>query len=101
MSGSTDGQACGLSGKNVFVNKMLSGSSTSYENVYTNDGTANLTWSGGEPPDPIAVQNPNFSNPIIADNSFQYLGSAASVDSSTVPGWLFYGGVLLNNSTAW
>ena len=101
MSGSTDGQSCGLSGKNVYVNQMVSDITSTYDNSYIDNGSANLTWSGGEPPDPVVVQNPNFSSPTIADNSFQYLGSAASVDSSTVPGWLFYGGVLLNNSTAW
>jgi len=101
MSGSTDGQACGLSGKNVYVNQMVSDTTVTYDNSYIDNGSANLTWTGGEPPDPVVVQNPNFSSPTIADNSFQYLGSAASVDSSTVPGWLFYGGVLLNNSTAW
>jgi len=101
MSGSTDGQACGLSGKNVYVNQIVSDTTVTYDNSYIDNGSANLTWSGGAPPDPVVVQNPNFSSPTIADNSYQYLGSAASVDSSTVPGWLFYGGVLLNNSTAW
>lgn len=42
------------------------------------------------------IQNGNFSNPSITENSFKYISG-----DSEVPNWNFNGGALINNSEAW
>ena len=54
--------------------------------VYDNEGSI---------PSAASLQNGNFTQPQIANNSYQYISS-----NSTVPGWNFYA-VLINNSAAW
>ena len=93
------GQSCGNEGSNVFVNTMVGTNvSSNFEGCFNdNPETPAMTFLGGGPP-PAAnvIQNSNFSYPSISSNSYQYITS-----STTVPGWNFNNGVLLNNSGAW
>ena len=93
----TNYQKLGNEGKNVFVNEMISSDvTTSYVGVYGNNTAAPLTFIGGSPPVTTSLQNGNFDTPSIAANSYEYLN-----DSTTVPGWTFTNGVLMNTSGAW
>ena len=83
----TAGQSCGNEGKNVFVDKMINNPTVSYIGCYADNE--------GSIPSAASLQNGNFTQPQIANNSYQYISS-----NSTVPGWNFYA-VLINNSAAW
>ena len=96
------GQSVGNEGSNVFVNEFLpSDINPSYMGCYAdNSSNNNVTFIGGSPP-PLniaQIQNGNFSQPVLANNSFRYL-----TNSTEVPGWYFVGpqSALLNNSDAW
>ena len=61
-----------------------------------NSSNNNMEFVGGSPPPPSgSLQNGNFNQPQIANNSYQYISS-----NTTIPGWNF-NAVLINNSTAW
>ena len=93
-SGMTLGESCGNQGMNVYVDKIISNTTASYDGCYVNNST---TFIGGAPPvQETFITNGNFSQPQIANNSYQYL----YWDITTVPGWNF-ACVILNNSTAW
>ena len=91
------GQSCGSEGKNIFVNTLINEPKPTYKGCYADNPTNHLmTFIGGEPPLPSGnLQNGDFSQPQIANNSYQYISSG-----STVPGWNFIA-VLINNSSAW
>jgi hypothetical protein len=57
-----------------------------------------MTFIGGSPPPTsVSIQNGNFSQPTIQnDSSTDGIRSA-----STVPGWNFVGACVINNSSAW
>jgi hypothetical protein len=93
------GQSFGNEGSNVFVNQLLpQGTSPSYIGCYaTSPNNDNMTFIGGAPPSTdVSIQNGTFSQPVLTNNSYQYVNS-----SSQVPGWVFSNAVLLNNSKAW
>ena len=96
------GQSCGYEGNNVYVDKMLPPDIVpKYLNVYGTRGNPNIKFIGGAPVEPPpsfnGIQNGNFAEPRINDNSFKYINS-----ESMVPNWGFKdGAVLLNNSKAW
>jgi hypothetical protein len=93
------GQSFGSEGANVFVNQLLPQNiKPSYMGCYaTSPNNDNMTFIGGAPPPTdVSITNGNFSQPIIANNTFQYINS-----TSQVPGWVFRGPALLNNSSAW
>jgi hypothetical protein len=88
------GETCGNEGVNVYVDRLITDSEAKYNGCYVNNST---TFIGGAPP--VAetfITNGNFSQPQIANNSYQYL----TWDITTVPGWNF-NCVILNSSTAW
>ncbi len=92
------GQSFGNEGSNVFVNELLpQGTKASYMGCYaTSSNNDNMTFIGGAPPSTdVSIQNGIFSQPVINNNTYQYL------TGSTVPGWYFSNAVLLNNSSAW
>lgn len=93
----TKAQSCGNEGKNVFVNKMINNPTVTFNSCSADNPTSPLmTFIGGAPPPPSAsLQNGNFEQPQIANNSYQYISSL-----SQVPGWNFFA-VLINNSAAW
>ena len=89
-------QRLGNEGTNVFVNSLISNPSISYTGCYADNATTPLmTFMGGSPPPPSLIQNGNFEQPTISNNTYQYINS-----SSQVPGWEF-NAVLINNSSAW
>ena len=93
------GQSFGNEGSNVFVNQLLpQGTPASYMGCYAaSPNNDNMTFIGGAPPSTdVSIQNGNFSQSQIPNNSYKYL----AWDTTTVPGWNF-DCVLLNNSTAW
>ena len=91
------GQSCGNEGNSVYVNQLISNSKTKYIGCYQDSQTTpTMTFIGDSPPPPTNLQNGNFSQPQIANNSYQYL----SWNNTFVPGWNF-NCALVNNSTAW
>lgn len=95
-----EGQSLGNEGSNVFVNEFLPlDAKPSYLGCYS--GTSNndnMTFIGGSPA-PLSgpqIQNGTFAQPVLKNNTFQYITS-----SSQVPGWYFGGACLINNSSAW
>jgi hypothetical protein len=98
-----EGQACGNEGNNIYVNKLIPKHvKTNYLGVYDTNNNPAFEFIGGEPAEPPpsfnGIQNGNFENPKIKDNSYEYINSA-----TRVPGWEFKdnGAVLINNSAAW
>jgi len=93
----TTGQSCGNEGVNVFVDKMINNPTITFNSCSVDNPTSPLmTFIGGAPPPPSAsLQNGNFEQPQIANNSYQYIDSF-----TTVPGW-YFSAVLINNSSAW
>ena len=95
----TMSQSFGNEGSNVFVNQLLpEGTKASYMGCYaTSQNNDNMKFIGGSPPAiDVSIQNGNFSQSQIPNNTYKYL----SWDVTTVPGWNF-SCVLLNNSKAW
>ena len=93
------GQNLGNEGSNVYVNQFLpKGTTAKYMGCYkTSSKNDNMTFIGGAPPSlDVSITNGTFSQPVLSNNSFQYITS-----SSTVPGWYFGGAALLNNSSSW
>jgi hypothetical protein len=99
-------QRVGFEGSNVFVDNYVNDSVTAtYQGCYADNTSSPLmTFIGDAPPQPSAIQNGNFENPSIANNSYQYAqqdaGSSNNQNSVKVPGWDFRA-VLVNNSAAW
>lgn len=92
------GQSLGNEGSNVFVNQLLpEGTTASYMGCYaTSPNNDNMKFIGEAPPSiDVSIQNGSFNQPVITNNSYQYL------TGSSVPGWYFNNAVLLNNSSAW
>ena len=93
------GQSFGSEGSNVYVNQLLpQNTQPSYMGCYAaSPNNDNMTFIGGAPPSAdVSIQNGNFSQSQLSNNSYKYL----SWDATTVPGWIF-NCVLVNNSTAW
>ena len=88
-------QTIGNEGANVFVDTYLSDSVVSdakYQGCYADNVNSPLmSFIGGAPPQPSVLQNGNFENPQIANDSYQRV---------SVPGWSFNGD-LMKNSNAW
>lgn len=90
-------QSCGNEGNNVYVKSLVNNSTAKYKGCYADDSSSHtMTFLGGSPPLPSSIQNGNFSESVIANNSYKYL----VWDTTTVPGWNF-NCVLANNSSAW
>jgi hypothetical protein len=92
------GQSCGNEGKNIFVNTLMSHPDVKYIGCYADDENNHLMkFIGGQPVSTsyVSLQNGNFDQPQIANNSYKYINSG-----TTVPGWSF-NAVLINNSSAW
>jgi hypothetical protein len=93
------GQSVGNEGSNVYVNTMISNPVTSYQGCYADNAAPppTMTFIGGAPPptSTVSIVNGNFTEPSIANNTYQYIS-----DGSTVPGWWF-DAVIINNSSAW
>jgi len=92
-------ESCGSEGANVYVSEMITNPGTpAYQGTFADNPISRLmSFIGGAPPPPTgSIQNGNFAQPQIANDSYQYISS-----SSTVPGWIFNPAVLINNSAAW
>lgn len=93
------GQTLGNEGSNVYVNAFLSEDvNASYMGCYAvGQNNDTMSFLGDKPPSTdVSIKNGNFNQPIISNNSHQYITS-----SSQVPGWEFASAALLNNSKAW
>jgi hypothetical protein len=90
------GQQCGYEGQNVYVNQIVTNPTTTYKGCYQDNTSAPLmTFIGGSPPPPTAIQNGNFSQPQISNNSYKgYWGN------NDIPGW-YFNAWLVNTSTDW
>ena len=92
-------ESCGHEGSNVFVNKMMSSRPTpTYVGCYQeNEQNPAMTIIGGKKifSKTNIIVNSKFSQPAIANNSYQYINS-----ESRVPGWWF-NACLINNSNDW
>jgi len=94
-----EGQSFGNEGSNVFVNQLLpKGTTASYMGCYASSpNNDNMTFIGGSPASTdVSIQNGNFSEPVLVNNSYKCITS-----SSEVPGWYFNGACLINNSKSW
>ena len=83
---------------NLRFSSIISKDATSsYQGCYQDGSPSNMTFIGGSPPVQInaSIVNGNFSQPVMANNTFQYITS-----TSTVPNWDF-NAALANNSDAW
>ena len=96
----TYGQSCGNEGENVYVSLPID-MSANYVGTYIANATTPMTFIGGAPGTIIVIQNPNFTYPVLSNNSYNYYGSASSTDSKSIPGWMSNGGAIINNSSAW
>ena len=92
----TSGQQCGYEGQNIYVNQIITNPTTKYVGCYKDNTSEPLmTFIGGSPPPPTSIQNGNFSQPQIANNSYTgYWGN------NDIPSW-YFNAWLVNTSTAW
>ena len=75
------GQSLGSEGSNIFVNKLMNNSTSTYKDCYADDTTSSLMSFIGETPPPLTtLQNGDFSQPQIANNSYEYV-------DKLIPGW--------------
>jgi hypothetical protein len=90
-------QSCGNEGNNVFVNKLINNPTATYQGCYADNTSSPLmTFIGGAPPPPSTnLQNGNFSQPQIPNNSYSFINS-----NTTVPGWNF-NALIFNNWAGW
>jgi len=91
-------ESCGFEGSNVFVNTMIkTAPKPNYIGCYQDDSNnPAMTFLGGKPVSQNnIIVNGNFSQPSIANNSYQYINN-----STKVSGWWFKA-CLLNNSKVW
>ena len=92
-------ESCGYEGSNVYVNKMMSTIPTpTYVGCYQeNEANPAMTIIGNKRvfSTKNMLVNSDFSQPAIANNSYQYINS-----ESRVPGWWFKA-CLVNNSSDW
>lgn len=90
-----NGQNCITTDTNVYVDRP-SDLNSYYLGVYTNNDSSPMNFLGERPSGTtITVQNPNFKQPPIAKDSYEYINS-----STAVPGW-YFSASLINNSSAW
>jgi hypothetical protein len=92
-------QTFGNEGSNIFVNQFLpAGTNASYMGCYApSPNNDNMNFIGDKPPSTdVSIQNGNFSQPVIQNDTYKYVKTEPKV-----PGWNFTGSVLLNNSKAW
>jgi hypothetical protein len=94
-------QSCGNEGKNVYVSRLTDNSKANYLGCYAdNESSRTMTFIGDAPPiktdNNVSIQNGDFSQPQIANNSYKYI----TTSSTEVPGWWF-NAVIVNNSDAW
>lgn len=90
-------QSCSNEGNNVYVDKLLTSSTAKYNGCYADDSSSRtMTFIGGAPQTSSGIENGNFSQPTMQNDSYEYINSV-----SKVPGWNFVDAVLLNNSSAW
>ena len=90
-------ESCGSEGANVYVSEMITNPGTpAYQGTFADNPISRLmTFIGGAPPPPSGtIQNGNFDQPSIANDSYQYL-------SGLYGGWWYGSACLINNSTAW
>ena len=89
------GQTVGNEGVNVYVDRLITNSSATYEGCFVDDVTKPTMKfiSGGTPSTVSPIINGDFSQPIISKNSYQYI-------SGIIAGWNF-NAVLLNESADW
>ena len=93
-----EGESCGNEGKNVVVSSLISKDATAaYQGCYQDASPSIMTFIGESPPVQIdaSIVNGDFSQPVIANNTYQIINS-----TSTVPNWDFNAN-LVNNSDAW
>ncbi len=95
------GQTCGNEGENVFVNMPIDATSANYVGTFIANTGSPMSFIGGEPSVAIFIQNPNFSEPALSNDTYGYYGNTSSADTSSIPGWISYGACILNNSSAW
>ena len=92
-------QSCGNEGNNIFVNKLINNPTATYQGCYADNTTTPLmTFIGGAPQPPQTsgnLQNGNFSQPQIPNNSYKFINS-----NTIVPGWNF-NALIFNNWGGW
>lgn len=89
------GQACGNEGTNVFVDEMINDQSSNYVGCYADNASSPLMKFIGGAPSPAStnLQNGNFSQPALANNTYKQYNNGA------ITGW-FIKGYLINNYSA-
>ena len=89
------GQSVGNEGVNVYVDRLVTNSSATYQGCFVDDVTKpTMKFISGSTPSTVSpLINGDFSLPIISKNSYQYI-------SSVIVGWNF-NAVLLNESADW
>ena len=96
------GQSVGNEGSNVFVSKLIDKTNVddipdTYMGCYAaSPNNDNMFFISKKPPsNKVSIQNGNFDQPVLKNDSYEYIGS-----NNKVPGWNF-DAILVNNSGAW
>jgi len=76
------GESCGYEGQNVYVNKLITNTTATYQGCYADNGYWNtMAFIGGAPPKGAHISNGNFEQHIVVE-TYKYIG-----DSTALPGW--------------
>jgi hypothetical protein len=78
------GESCGFEGRNVYVDKLITNTTATYQGCYADNNNGSWTtmsFIGGAPPKGAHIDNGNFEqHPVV--ETYKYIG-----DSSELPGW--------------
>jgi hypothetical protein len=102
------GQSVGNEGSNVFVSNLIDKNNVddipgTYMGCYaTSPNNDNMRFIGNAPPPPsinVSIINGKFERPELPLSSSKQYGNInpSNTDTTSVPGWIFNGGILMNN----
>lgn len=78
------GESCGYEGQNVYVDKLITNTTATYQGCYADNNNGSwttMTFIGGAPPKGAHIDNGNFEqHPVV--ETYKYIG-----DSTELPGW--------------
>ena len=87
------GETCGNEGLNVYVDKLITDTTATYNGCYKDTADERvMSFIGGAPSTISGIVNGNFDQPIIKNNTYQSVNN--------IPGWSC-SAVLLNNASVW
>jgi Asp-tRNA(Asn)/Glu-tRNA(Gln) amidotransferase C subunit len=92
------GESCGFEGRNVYVNKLITNTTATYQGCYKDQPDfRTMTFIGESPPSGISITNGTFYYPDISGLKPPY----KYITKNEVWGWTIGEAILINNADDW